>query len=153
MPTLTARAIVLRMFVRMNPDEVHALRGRKAAEGLPRARPGVHQKYRNQRVTDEDGLKFDSKAEHRHWLFLKARESAGEITALRRQVVFELAPPVEIQGRIKRALRYIADFVYTDPATGHEVVEDVKGAVTQAWEIKRHLMASVHGIEVREIRA
>jgi hypothetical protein len=33
------------------------------------------------------------------------------------------------------------------------VVEDVKGAVTAEYRIKRHLMASVHGIEIREIRA
>ena len=32
-------------------------------------------------------------------------------------------------------------------------VEEVKGAVTDVWRIKQHLMMSVHGIEVKEIRA
>lgn len=141
------------MFVRMTAAELLATHTRNRAAGAPRSRPGSHQKYGNQRVTDEQGLKFDSKAEHRHWLHLQALAKSGQITQLRRQVVFELAPAVVIQGRKKRALRYIADFVYVDSETGEQVVEDVKGAITDVWRLKRHLMVSVHGIEVREIRA
>lgn len=66
---------------------------------------------------------------------------------------FAGAPAVVIQGRKKRALRYVADFSYVDCETGEQVVEDVKGAVTDVWRIKQHLMATVHGIEVKEIRA
>lgn len=123
------------------------------AAGRPGSRPGSHQKYGNQRVTDADGQKFDSKAEHRHWGHLQMLLKAGKITQLERQVPFELAPPVVLQGRKKRALRYLADFVYVDAETGERVVEDVKGAVTDVWRVKKHLMMSVHGIEVREIRA
>lgn len=141
------------MFVRMTAAELLATHTRNRAAGAPRSRPGSHQKYGNQRVTDEQGLKFDSKAEHRHWLHLAALANAGKIMDLRRQVPFELAPAVVIQGRKKRALRYIADFVYVDSETGEQVVEDVKGASTDVWRLKRHLMVSVHGIEVREIRA
>lgn len=112
-----------------------------------------HQKYRNKKVHTEDGLTFDSRAEHRHWQHLCWRLKAGEIRDLRRQVPFELAPGVLVAGRRRPPLRYFADFVWVDSATGEEVVEDVKGASTDAWRIKRHLMMSVHGIAVREIRA
>lgn len=141
------------MFVRMSAAELLATHTRNRVAGAPRSRPGVHQKYGNQRVTGEQGLEFDSKAEHRHWLHLAALAKAGKIMDLRRQVPFELAPAVVIQGRKKRALRYIADFVYVDSETGEQVVEDVKGAVTDVWRIKLHLMMSVHGVEVKEIRA
>lgn len=112
-----------------------------------------HQKYRNKKVRTEDGLMFDSRAEYRHWQHLCWRLKAGEIRDLRRQVPFELAPGVLVAGRRRPPLRYFADFVWVDSATGEEVVEDVKGASTDAWRIKRHLMMSVHGIAVREIRA
>ena len=141
------------MFVRMSAAELLATHTRNSAAGRPGSRPGSHQKYGNQRVTDEQGLKFDSKAEHRHWLHLAALAKAGKIMDLRRQVPFELAPAVVIQGRKKRALCYVADFCYVDCETGEQVVEDVKGAVTDVWRIKLHLMATVHGIEVKEIRA
>lgn len=141
------------MFIRMTAEELKAAQAKNRVAGAPRSRPGVHQKYGNQRVTDEQGLKFDSKAEHRHWLHLVALAKAGKIMGLRRQVPFELAPAVVIQGRKKRALRYVADFSYVDCETGEQVVEDVKGAVTDVWRIKQHLMMSVHGIEVKEIRA
>ncbi|WP_238945818.1 DUF1064 domain-containing protein [Vandammella animalimorsus] len=140
------------MFVRMTADQWAAAQRRNAQAGAPRARRGVHQKYGNQRVTTEAGERFDSKAEYRHWLHLRVLEQAGRIRDLRRQVAFELAPAVVLGGRRKPALRYVADFVYLDEA-GRQVVEDVKGAVTPVWQIKRHLMAAVHGIEVKEVRA
>lgn len=141
------------MFVRMTPAELQAAREINVKRGRPGSRPGSHQKYGNQRVTDAEGAKFDSKAEHRHWLHLQMLLKAGKIMKLERQVAFELAPAVVLQGRKKRALRYVADFVYVDAETGERVVEDVKGAVTDVWRMKKHLMMSVHGIEVREIRA
>lgn len=109
-----------------------------------------HQKYRN-RVTDTPDGRFDSEAEYRHWCHLKIRQQLGEITDLKRQVVFELAPAVEIGGRKRPPLRYVADMVYQEG--GETVVADVKGAVTPEYRIKRHLLKAVHGIEIREIRA
>jgi hypothetical protein len=114
----------------------------------PKARK--HQKYRN-RVTETADGRFDSEAEYRHWCHLKIRQRVGEIKDLRRQVVFELAPAVQISGRMRPPLRYIADMVYVED--GETVVADVKGAVTPEYRIKRHLMKSVHGIDVKEIRA
>lgn len=117
----------------------------------PRARK--HQKYSNERIQDQDGTTFDSKAEHRRWHHLKLLQRAGEIRDLERQVVYVLAAAVKIGNRNRPPLRYIADMRYTVVATGEVVVEDVKGAVTPEYRIKRHLMASVHGIEIKEIRA
>lgn len=113
-----------------------------------------HQKFSNQKVLDADGQKFDSKAEHRYWMHLKLRERAKEIFNLERQVVYVLAPAVAIAGRKRPPLRYIADMRWNEGSkTGPVIVADVKGAVTPEYRIKRHLMASVHGIEILEIRA
>lgn len=114
----------------------------------PKARK--HQKYSN-KVTETPDGRFDSEAEYRHWCHLKIRQRVGEISDLRRQVVFELAPAVVIQGRKRPPIRYIADMTYTEG--GKTVVADVKGAVTGEYRIKRHLLMSVHGIEILEIRA
>lgn len=108
------------------------------------------QKYANQK-TEIDGILFDSKAEARYYRGLQLRERAGEISNLRRQVVFELAPSVVIGGRRRPPLRYIADFVFDEG--DKTVVADLKGAEPAAYRIKRHLMKAVHDIDILEIRA
>lgn len=95
-------------------------------------------------------MSFDSRREFARYLELALHERVGQISDLRRQVVFELAPAVVIQGRKRPALRYMADFVYRDGA-GKTVIEDVKGKLTEGYRIKRHLMA-VLGFEIKEIR-
>jgi hypothetical protein len=110
------------------------------------------QKYGNEKVTDK-GLSFDSKAEHKRWQYLAMLERAGEIRDLRLQVAFELIPAqVSPSGKKERPTVYLADFVYTD-AKGCQVVEDVKGAVTPEFRLKRKLMLWRHGIEVKEVRS
>jgi hypothetical protein len=96
------------------------------------------------------GIPFDSRAEARRYLVLVEMEQTGEITNLRRQVKFELVPPVRILGsrRATPALRYIADFVYE--VDGKTVVEDVKGILTPVYKIKRHLMKYVFNIDILE---
>ena len=104
--------------------------------------------------TELDGIVFASKAEARHYAELKLRLAAGEISCLRLQVPFVLAPGVKFDGdaRAKPALRFLADFVYRD-RDGRQVVADVKGKTTEAYRIKRHLMLAVHGIQVLEVRS
>lgn len=110
-------------------------------------------KYRNV-PTVVDGLRFDSRAEAKRWGELQWMEKAGHIADLNRQVRFELVPSTERpSGGIERACVYVADFIYTDNKTGRRVVEDVKGAVTKEYSIKRKLMLWRHGIEVREVKA
>jgi len=101
--------------------------------------------------TQVDGITFDSRAEAARFLELKALERAGQITNLELQPKFELAPAVKLGGRTKPALRYIADFRYIDHL-GNVVVEDVKGVRTDSYQIKRHMMKFVHGIEITEVR-
>lgn len=105
-------------------------------------------KYRNKKVVI-DGYKFDSKAEGDRYLELKLMLRAGVIKDLQMQVPFELIP--KQQG--ERACTYKADFVYTDVATGKQVVEDVKSEATKTpeYKIKKKLMLWVHGIKVVEI--
>ena len=109
------------------------------------------QKYHN-RVVVVDGIKFDSKAEHKRYCYLKLLERHGDISDLRLQVPFLLIPrQVAPSGAKERACSYVADFVYS--VGGKTVVEDVKGVVTAEYRIKRKLLLQVHGIEVKEIRA
>lgn len=110
------------------------------------------QKYRNV-VIEVDGLQFDSKAEHRRWCYLQQLVKAREIRNLRRQVAFELIPGQERpSGGRERPTMYVADFVYED-RTGATIVEDVKGASTPEYRLKRKLMLWRHRVEIREIKA
>lgn len=124
-------------------------------------------KYGNKKVTI-DGEVFDSKREAKRYQELKLLEMCGAIRDLERQVTFELIPAqreestrVYTKGRkkgqpiegkiIEKAVSYIADFVYTDTATGKEVVEDAKGMRTKDYIIKRKLMLYIHGVKIREV--
>src|SRR5690606_26359142 len=58
----------------------------------------------------------------------------------------------ENEPRRKPAVKYVADFVYQEK--GQMVVEDVKSTMTRnlpVYRLKKHLMKSVHGLEIREI--
>ena len=100
-------------------------------------------KYKNIKT---DG--YHSKKEARRANELKLLLFAGKISELIEQVPFVLAPSVIVQGRKRPAIRYIADFVYLE--NGARIVEDCKGMRTPVYNLKRHLLKSVHGIEIRE---
>lgn len=105
-------------------------------------------KYRNRRVRTEEGA-FDSEREYRRWCDLKLLAKAMQIAALTRRVEFELAPACVIGGRRRRAMKYVADFSYYIEG-GKRVVEDSKGYRNRVYLLKRHLMMTVHGIEILE---
>ncbi|RZG63793.1 DUF1064 domain-containing protein [Acinetobacter bouvetii] len=110
-------------------------------------------KYNAQRI-EKDGMKFDSVKEYKRYIELTARMQWGEISELRCQVKFVLAPKVKLEGekRAKPELRYFADFTYIE--NGAFVVEDVKSAVTrklQSYRNKKHLMKTVHDIDIKEV--
>lgn len=103
------------------------------------------------------GRTFDSRAEWRRWADLEERRMKGEISDFVRQPKFVLAPSVQIAGEARKrpAVRYSADFAYTDTKTGERVVEDVKSpssAMTEAFRLRQHLMQSVYGISVRVVK-
>ena len=119
------------------------------------AKPEKASKFKNQKVVI-DGFKFDSKKEGKRYCDLKILQRAGQITDLKHHVPFVLMEGVkfEHEKRKKPAMKYIADFVYTDVKTGLQVVEDVKSAMTRklpAYRQKKHLMMSVQGIEIQEV--
>lgn len=118
----------------------------------PEIRAPRSQRYANTKV-EQDGEVFDSKAEHRRYLFLVSLQLQGKITGLQRQVPYELIPSVnKPRGGRERETIYLADFVYQD-ASGNTVVEDVKGEATPEYRIKRKLMLWRHGIDIQEIRS
>lgn len=140
--------------LRWSADQLAEHLARRA--GKPAADPVVAapkpSKHRNVR-TERDGEKYDSKAEAGRHAELLRMERAGVITNLRRQVSFELAPGVKLEGRSRKSppLRYFADYVYE--RDGATVIEDVKGRdkVTEGYRIKRHLMALL-GHRIVEVR-
>ena len=145
--------------LRLTMNELTNLRDRIAGRATlnemrdsPAERKKRDSKYGNTQVTDA-GVKFDSKAEHKRWQYLALLQKAGEIRDLKLQVPFLLIPAqVRPSGGIERATNYIADFAYTTWA-GANIVEDVKGAVTPEFRLKRKLMLFVHGVEVKEVRS
>lgn len=101
-------------------------------------KPSKKSKFGNVRVETEDG-NFDSKREAKRFKELKLLEKANEITALSRQVRFNL------QGVV-----YVADFVYFNIKERQWIIEDSKGAKTQVYLNKKKLMKNILGIEIKE---
>jgi len=107
-------------------------------------------KFKNVKV-ETDGIKFDSKKEQDHYLFLKDEEAAGNIKELNCQVRFRL----KISEQLICA--YVADFVFHHKdSSGKWItqVEDVKSEFTRknpVYRIKKKLMKAIYGIDIVEI--
>lgn len=104
-------------------------------------------KYHAKKTT-VDGITFDSRREADRYLVLKSMEEGGGIENLRRQVRYELVPAFDVDGRHYRPVYYVADFVYME--NGKEVVEDVKGMMTDVYRLKAKLFAYRYGMSIRE---
>lgn len=116
-------------------------------------KPRKKQKFNNRKVVLE-GATFDSRKEARRYRELQLLERTGEISELQTQFAFVLAESVKFKSepRRKPAVKYVADFVYVKD--GCQIVEDVKGEATRKlpiYRLKKHLMMSVHGVEVVEV--
>ena len=99
--------------------------------------------------TTIDGITFDSRKESVRYGQLKLYEKGGLISELKLQVSYELIPKLVINGKTERAIKYIADFVYYDTVNKCEVVEDVKGMITDVFKLKYRLMKFIHGIDIK----
>jgi len=121
---------------------------------MPSAAPVRHVRSKYGAIKQQVmGITFDSKAEARRFMELKALEGAGQITHLELQKKFLLLPSKRnADGYLERETSYVADFVYVDNS-GDTIVEDTKSPATRTPEyvIKRKLMLHVHGITIREI--
>ncbi len=97
-----------------------------------------------------DGFTFDSLKESRRYSELMILQRAKLISNLELQAVFVLAPAAILNGRKKPALRYVADFIYTN-SDGVQIIEDVKSKATaenRAFRIKQHLMKTVWNLDI-----
>ena len=90
------------------------------------------------RKTTIDGITFDSKAEAERYAELKLLERSGQIRGLALQPEFELIPGYTKNGHKIRAVKYRADFQYTD-RNGQTVIEDVKGVRTKEFLLKKKI--------------
>lgn len=114
----------------------------------PAAKPS---KYRNVKV-EVGGVRFDSKREADYWLGLQAREAAGEIRDVRRQVVFGLFAPLhDAPGMTALVASYIADFTYVVVATGALAIVDTKGFRTRLYALKKKWLAIQSGLVIEEV--
>ena len=127
-------------------------------------------KFHNKK-TLVDGIVFDSGKEAAYYKTLRDKQEAGEISGLRTQVIYELIPAIYEYREEVRHLKtkdkvvtkkkqiqsrtcYVADFVYTDNATGEERVVDVKSAITRkhpVYRLKKKMMLAFKGIKIIEI--
>lgn len=112
-----------------------------------------YSKYRAKK-TVVDGIEFDSKRESERYCELKLLEKANEIRNLELQPRFLLQDKFKDKtGKTHRKIEYVADFLYIDKA-GRNVVEDVKGVLTDVYKIKKKMFLKIYDdqYEFREIR-
>ena len=109
-------------------------------------------KYGNKKI-EIAGYTFDSLAEARRYEQLKLMEQAGVISDLRLQPRYELQKAFTDNAGVKqRAIVYCADFAYQE--NGLSVVEDVKGARTKEYILKKKLFLYTYSdLKFLEIKA
>ena len=90
----------------------------------------------NARITELDGVTFDSAAEARRYQELKLLEQAGKIRIIELHPRFMLQEGFTDRGKKYRPITYIADFMYFDIDADGVIVEDVKGKRTEVFNIK-----------------
>lgn len=99
----------------------------------------------NNRQVHADGLTFDSLAEHRRWCELKLLQQGGAIAGL----TVHDRWPLYVKGVL--VCHYESDFCYAE--NNKLVVEDVKGALTELYKLKKKMMRACWGIRIVEIGA
>lgn len=128
-------------------------------------------KYHNEKPTAIDPrtgetIKFDSNKEMKFFFELLAREKAGEVFKIERQVEFEIQPAfTDATGKKHRPIKYVADFVYYERINPRRIGEkmvsddikahivDVKGSpktLTEVYKLKKKLLA-YNGIIIEEV--
>lgn len=126
--------------------------GAKRIIRIPKPKkPGPRKGKYNAKGQHVDGIWFASQAEALRYQQLLALQEAGVIDQLRLQVKF----PVTLNS--VHICNYLADFRYNVidelGRTLREVVEDVKGMMTDLYRLKRKLVEAQHGITIAEIPA
>ncbi|WP_107950916.1 DUF1064 domain-containing protein [Lysinibacillus parviboronicapiens] len=94
-------------------------------------------KYGNKKVI-RDGIEFDSAMEAKYYDYLKHLQAQGVVASIELQPRFVLLPKFEKNGKKFREIGYSADFT-VHYADGHTEVVDIKGMVTQQFELRKKL--------------
>lgn len=94
-------------------------------------------KYKNIK-TIVDGIKFDSRAEAKYYLYLKELEKKGTISDL------QLQTKIDFKINNKKIFTYKPDFEYNDEM-GHHII-DVKGIRTAVFNLKKKLIEAQYKI-------
>ena len=133
-------------FEAMSPDMREQIMAKVALNEVKRRR-----KYGNV-PTVQNGIRFDSVKESRHFQDLLVLLNQGMISDLKLQPEFTLQEAfMTPAGEKVRAIRYRADFSYTE--RGQLIVEDVKSEATRknkVYVMKRKMMED-RGYHVREV--
>ncbi len=91
--------------------------------------------------TEVDGIRFDSKAEARHYSKLKLLVVAGDVLFFLRQV------PIHLPGKTK----YVVDF-QEFWADGTVRFVDVKGMETQVFKLKKRQVEELYPFEIEVVK-
>ena len=84
-------------------------------------------RFHSTKVTDENGIVWDSKTEYNYGLELKYKENNKKISNLQRQIPYLLIPSFkDNNGNSIRKTEYIADFVFEE--NNKTIICDVKGS-------------------------
>lgn len=133
---------------RLSPDAQRQIYQKTVAAQRERS---AKRKYNNH-PTERNGIKFDSRKEANRYDELMFLRQAGEIDNLKLQPQFTLQESyMTPEGERVRAIRYVADFSYTQGS--QMVVEDVKSKATATaqYKTKKKLMQERFGISVKEV--
>lgn len=99
---------------------------------------------------DYDGFTFDSEMECEFYKVLKKKEKEGLIFELKRQVPFEVLPEFSVNGKIRKAVNYVADFTFKDKTNKLHVI-DVKGMLTDEFLLKRKMFEYKYDLPIEII--
>lgn len=105
------------------------------------------------RKTVIDNIAFDSKAEAQRYQQLKLLKRSGAIKDFQLQPEFVIYEGFTREGKKYRPIVYRGDFLVTYP-DGRQVVEDVKGAQTEAYKLKKKMFVDRYrDLTLQEVRA
>lgn len=109
-------------------------------------------KYNNKK-TEIDGIKFDSKDESLYYLDLKTSKESGNIIDFELQPKYELIPKFKYMNESRRAITYSPDFkIINNDGTSYVVDVKSMGTATQQGELRRKLFEYKYpNIELRWI--
>jgi hypothetical protein len=133
---------------------VESAKNIKARKQLDAAKVAKPRKYRNEPVTDANGVRHDSKRQAKRYTELGHRMKSGELLMLGREIRFRLPGGIEYRAdhvyANQKAMEVMAGLV----ESGDLVVEDVKSEATRddkAYKIKKTQMRECLGIPITEI--